>query len=123
MIPCQSRFCVKTRGADQAHDITIDITVLIDKNKATPISDLLKYSEHPEYVGCFILIAGLDAFQAILFSRLRQQHRPIKFMVLKMAFIIPNVLLNVFVFWLMPKMFSFIPGQRSFLEDVKRTAA
>ena len=80
----------------------------------TPISDLLKYSEHPEYVGCFILIAGLDAFQAILFSRLRQQHRPIKFMVLKMAFIIPNVLLNVFVFWLMPKMFSFIPGLEAF---------
>jgi len=76
----------------------------------TPISVQLGYSEHPEYVGCFIIIAGLDAFQAILFSRLRQQHRPIKFMTLKMAFIIPNVLLNVFVFWLMPKMFSFIPG-------------
>ncbi len=75
-----------------------------------PISDSLKYSDHPEYVGCFALIAGMDAFQAILFSRLRQQHRPIKFMVLKMSFIIPNVLLNVFVFWLMPKMFSFMPG-------------
>ena len=74
-----------------------------------PISDYLHYSEHPEYVGCFAIIAGMDAFQAILFSRLRQQHRPIKFMALKMAFIIPNVLLNVFVFWLMPKMFGFIP--------------
>ena len=75
-----------------------------------PISAYLGYSDHPEYVICFALIAGLDAFQAILFSRLRQQHRPIKFMTLKMAFIIPNVLLNVFVFWLMPKMFSFMPG-------------
>ena len=75
-----------------------------------PISAAMHYSEHPEYVGCFALIAGMDAFQAILFSRLRQQHRPIKFMALKMAFIIPNVLLNVFVFWLMPKMFGFMPG-------------
>ena len=76
----------------------------------SPISGFLGYPDHPEYVMCFAIIAGLDAFQAILFSRLRQQHRPIKFMALKMAFIIPNVLLNVFVFWLMPKMFSFMPG-------------
>ncbi|MBO7110720.1 MAG: oligosaccharide flippase family protein, partial [Bacteroidaceae bacterium] len=75
-----------------------------------PISCFLGYYDHPEYVICFAFIAGLDAFQAILFSRLRQQHRPIKFMTLKMAFIIPNVLLNIFVFWLMPKMFGFMPG-------------
>lgn len=78
-----------------------------------PISAYLGYSDHPEYVGCFAIIAGLDAFQAILFSRLRQQHRPIKFMTLKMAFIIPNVLLNVFVFWLMPKMFGTMPWLES----------
>ena len=78
-----------------------------------PISAYLGYSNHPEYVGCFAIIAGLDAFQAILFSRLRQQHRPIKFMALKMAFIIPNVLLNVFVFWLMPKMFGTMPWLES----------
>ena len=78
-----------------------------------PISAYLGYSDHPEYVGCFAIIAGLDAFQAILFSRLRQQHRPIKFMTLKMAFIIPNVLLNVFVFWLMPKLFETMPWLES----------
>ena len=78
-----------------------------------PISAYLGYSDHPEYVGCFAIIAGLDAFQAILFSRLRQQHRPIKFMTLKMAFIIPNVLMNVFVFWLMPKLFGTMPWLES----------
>ena len=79
-----------------------------------PISGLLHYSNHPEYVACFAIIGALDAFQAILFSRLRQQHRPIKFMTLKMAFIIPNVLLNIAVFWLMPKLFGTFPG----LEDI-----
>lgn len=78
-----------------------------------PISNYLGYSDHPEYVGCFALIAAMDAFQAILFSRLRQQHRPVKFMALKMAFIIPNVLLNVFIFWLMPKMFGTFPALES----------
>jgi O-antigen/teichoic acid export membrane protein len=78
-----------------------------------PISATMHYSDHPEYVGCFALIAGMDAFQAILFSRLRQQHRPLKFMALKMAFIIPNVLLNLIIFWLMPKMFGVMPGLES----------
>lgn len=75
-----------------------------------PIAGLLGYSTHPEYVECFAVIVALDAFQAILFSRLRQQHRPVKFMILKLSFIFLNVLLNVFIFWLMPKMFGSFPG-------------
>jgi O-antigen/teichoic acid export membrane protein len=47
---------------------------------------------------------ALDAFQAIMFSRLRQQKRPVKFMMLKFAFIIPNILLNLFIFLVLPKM-------------------
>ncbi|MCQ2084447.1 MAG: lipopolysaccharide biosynthesis protein [Bacteroidaceae bacterium] len=79
-----------------------------------PIAGYLDYSNHPEYVACFAIIGVLDAFQAIMFSRLRQQHRPMKFMALKMAFIIPNVLLNVAVFWLMPKLFNSMPA----LQDI-----
>ena len=63
-----------------------------------PIAGAMGYAAHPEYVGCMALIVGFDAFQAILFSRLRQQRRAVKFMVLKFAFIIPNILLNLFVF-------------------------
>lgn len=81
-----------------------------------PISDYLGYSDHPEYVACFAIIGGLDAFQAIMFSNLRQQHRPVKFMALKMAFIIPNVLLNIAVFALLPLMFGTFPSLQSFYE-------
>lgn len=81
-----------------------------------PVAGYLEYSSHPEYVACFAVIGGLDAFQAIMFSRLRQQHRPVKFMALKMAFIIPNVILNVFIFWLMPKMFGLFPALQSMYE-------
>lgn len=81
-----------------------------------PISDYLGYSNHPEYVGCFAVIGGLDAFQAIMFSRLRQQHRPVKFMALKMAFIIPNVILNVAVFALLPRLFGTIPSLQGLYE-------
>lgn len=75
-----------------------------------PVSDFLDYSSHPEYVACFAVIGGLDAFQAIMFSHLRQQHRPLKFMALKMAFIIPNVILNIAVFALLPRMFGLFPA-------------
>lgn len=63
-----------------------------------PIADALKYGQHPEYISCFAVITALDAFQAILFSRLRQQRRPLRFVALKFAFIIPSILLNLFIF-------------------------
>ena len=68
-----------------------------------PIAAAMGYSAHPEYVGCMAVIVAMDAFQAIMFSRLRQQGRPLKFMALKFAFIIPNILLNLFIFLVLPK--------------------
>ena len=68
-----------------------------------PISGSMGYAAHPEYVGMFALITAQDAFQAVMFSRLRQQRRPIRFVALKFAFIIPSILLNLFIFLVMPK--------------------
>ena len=69
-----------------------------------PISTAMGYGAHPEYIGCFALIAGLDAFQAIMFGRLRQQRKALKFMSLKMLFIGLNIALNLFIFLLLPKL-------------------
>lgn len=71
-----------------------------------PISGAMGYAAHPEYVGCMAVIVSMDAFQAIMFSRLRQQGKAVKFMLLKFAFIIPNVLINLFIFLLMPQLFG-----------------
>ena len=73
-----------------------------------PISGAMGYSAHPEYVGCMAVIVAMDAFQAIMFSRLRQQGRAVKFMLLKFAFIIPNVLLNLAIFFIVPKIPSLV---------------
>ena len=75
-----------------------------------PISLFLGYELHPEYIGCFAIITALDAFQAILYTRLRQQRRPLKFLSLKMTFIFASVLLNLFVFLVLPKFFGRYPG-------------
>lgn len=69
----------------------------------TPISEIMGYAAHPEYIACFAVITALDAFQAIIFSRLRQQHRPVKFMLMKFAFIIPSILFNLFIFLVLDK--------------------
>ena len=75
-----------------------------------PISAAMGYAAHPEYVGCMAVIVAFDAFQAIMFSRLRQQRRPLKFMALKFAFIVPNILLNLFIFLVMPALFDKAPA-------------
>ena len=81
-----------------------------------PISQAMGYAEHPEYIGCFAVITALDAFQAIMFARLRQQHRPVKFMALKMSFIILSILLNLFVFLVMPRLFGSFPVLKDIYE-------
>jgi len=78
-----------------------------------PISDWLGYAAHPEYIACFGLITFLDAFQAIMFVRLRQQKRPVKFMTLKLSFIFASIVLNLLVFLVLPGFFGSFPG----LED------
>jgi len=75
-----------------------------------PISGALGYANHPEYIACMAIIVAQDAFQAIMFSRLRQQGRPLRFMSLKFAFIIPNVLLTLFLFIVLPKFFPAHPA-------------
>ena len=78
-----------------------------------PISAAMGYALHPEYIGCMAVIVAMDAFQAIMFSRLRQQRKALKFMCLKFAFIIPNILLNLFIFLLMPSLFGRMPELES----------
>ena len=68
----------------------------------SPISNAMGYSSHPGYVGCMAVIVAFDALQAIMFSHLRLKGKAVRFMLLKFAFIIPNVLLNLCVFLVLP---------------------
>lgn len=71
-----------------------------------PISAAMGYAAHPEYIACFALICSMDAVQAIMFSRLRQSRRPVRFMALKMTFIVLNIAMNLFIFLVMPNIGS-----------------
>lgn len=68
-----------------------------------PISVTMGYPDHPEYLRAMACVVALDAFQAILFARLRQEGKAWKFFALKMAFIVLSVLLTLFVFLVAPR--------------------
>jgi len=63
-----------------------------------PISAWLGYSAHPEYVWMMAAVIAIDSMQALPFSMLRFQHRPIKFVSLKLLSIIVTIVLNAFFF-------------------------
>lgn len=69
-----------------------------------PIAQALGYEAHPEYIAAMAIVVALDAFQAILFARLRYENKAWKFAALKLAFIVLNIGLNLFVFLLAPKL-------------------
>ncbi|HET6421197.1 MAG TPA: oligosaccharide flippase family protein [Geobacteraceae bacterium] len=66
------------------------------------IADRLHYDHHSEYLIYFVMIVGLDAIAAIPFAKMRQQHRALRFAVLKLINIAINVVLNLFFLLLCP---------------------
>ena len=68
-----------------------------------PISGALGYTEHPDYLLMMAVVVALDAVQAIPFSYLRYQKRPLRFASLKMLFIILNIGLNLLYFVVLGK--------------------
>ena len=64
----------------------------------TPISQVMGYGDHPEYVWVMALTVAIDAFLCIPFAHLRQQKKAIKFAALKLLNIVVSILLNVIYF-------------------------
>ena len=63
-----------------------------------PISSLMGYGDHPEYVWVMAITVAIDAFLCIPFAHLRQQKKAIKFAALKLLNIAMSILLNVIYF-------------------------
>ena len=69
----------------------------------TPIADKLGYAEHHNYLLMMAAVVAMDALQALPFSYLRFQKRPIRFASLKLLFIAFNIGLNVLFFVVLHK--------------------
>ena len=80
------------------------------------IADALDYSAHPEFVAIMAVVVSLDALQSIPFGLLRLQKRPLKFAGLKLLNIITNILLNLFVFLVLPHLAAEYPAIGEYYE-------
>ncbi len=59
------------------------------------ISDAMGYGAHPEYIGMMIGVVAMDAFQSIQFAYLRYRKQPLRFVALKLLFIVLNIAINI----------------------------
>ena len=66
-----------------------------------PVSQLMGYGDHPEYVGVMVVTVAIDAFLCIPFAHLRQQRKAVKFAALKLLNIVVTILLNLIYFYWM----------------------
>ena len=66
-----------------------------------PISQLMGYESHPEYIGVMGVTVAIDAFLCIPFAHLRQQKKALKFAALKLLNIGVSILLNLIYFYWM----------------------
>ena len=63
-----------------------------------PISEVMGYGDHPDWVGVMAVTVAIDAFLCIPFAYLRQQKKAIKFAALKLLNIVVSILLNLIYF-------------------------
>ena len=69
-----------------------------------PISSVMGYPDHPEYIWTMALTVAIDAFQCIPYSYLRYKKRPIKFAALKLGNIFLTLFLTLTYFVFIPKL-------------------
>ena len=67
-----------------------------------PLSALLEYPDHPDYIAMMVCVVALDSFQCIPFAYLRYKKRPVKFAAIKLLNILGNILLNLFLLLVCP---------------------
>jgi len=67
----------------------------------SPISQLMGYGDHPDYVGVMAVTIAIDSFLCIPFAHLRQQRKAIKFAALKLLNIMVTIMLNLIYFYFM----------------------
>lgn len=68
-----------------------------------PISSVLGYTGHKDYILMMAVVVALDAMQAIPFCYLRFQKKAVKFASLKLLFILMNIGLNLLYFVVLGK--------------------
>ncbi len=83
----------------------------------TPISRVLGYPGHEDYVLMMAAIIAVDAFTALPFAYLRYQRRPVRFAAIKLFSIFLNIALNLFFILFCPWLYGIHPEWISWFFD------
>lgn len=82
--------------------VSTGLFILISLFSFVPVSQILRYPDHPEYIIWFALIVSLDALTAIPFAHLRALNKAKRFASVKLLNIGFNIALNLFFILLCP---------------------
>ncbi|MDR1259304.1 MAG: oligosaccharide flippase family protein [Tannerellaceae bacterium] len=116
------RFVNKKEGTDGEEPVRVYATVLSCIGVTSllfllsaacfihPLSRLLNYAEHPEYLAMMLSVVAIDAFCCIPFAYLRYKRRPLRFMLIKLLGIFLNIALNIFFLIVCPWLHAKTPG-------------
>lgn len=63
-----------------------------------PLLEALRWENNPHFLFYFVSILALDALSALPFARLRRQEKAVRFAGIKLALILTNVAINVYIF-------------------------
>lgn len=85
---------------------TTTIFIILIYSFLQPISTLIDYGNHQEYIIWMAYIVGLDAISAIPFAKLRQQNKALRFVVIKVINVLINIGLNLFFLVYCPKIIA-----------------
>ena len=85
------------------------VFVLLVWANREPLSAVLLYQDHPEYLMIFSLILALDAIGSLPFARLRAEERAMRFAAIKLTEIVITISLNVFFIVLLPEALKIWP--------------
>ena len=68
-----------------------------------PISGILGYEQHPEYIKWLAVIVGIDAFTSIPFARIRLRNQALKYALIRIGEVSVNIGLNLFFLYYCPR--------------------
>ena len=71
-----------------------------------PVSAVLNYQDHQDYIKIFAVIIAIDAFTAIPFAWLRKENRPIVFSFIKIANVIITLIAVLFLLLIAPGIYE-----------------
>jgi O-antigen/teichoic acid export membrane protein len=82
--------------------ITSSLFVVLVNLFIGPVSAVLNYSNHHDYIRMFAAIIAIDAFTAIPFARLRNENRPVIFSIIKVSNVIITIAAVLFLLLVAP---------------------